>query len=133
MRCNLVASHSGRLKVVQSYNVTDPAELAAGLGVPHTIELNAIWGPDNTNGNAPASYRTTNAPIIPIMQGYWTSFIRTFNPNTFRAPGSPEWTPFGTSQRRILMETNATRMETVPEDQAERCNFLRSIAVDLQQ
>lgn len=67
------------------------------------------------------------------MQGYWTSFIRTFDPNTYRAPGTPEWAPFGTDQQRILFETNATRMETVPADQASRCNNLTSMAVDLQQ
>ncbi|KAH8119020.1 triacylglycerol lipase [Phellopilus nigrolimitatus] len=114
------------------YNVTDKKELADGLGVPHTIEIHAIWGPNNTKG-APKSYFTTNAAIVPVMQGYWTSFIRTFDPNTYRAPGSPEWAPFGTGEQRILFETNATRMETVPADQTRRCDFLTSIAVNLQQ
>ncbi|THH03903.1 hypothetical protein EW145_g5916 [Phellinidium pouzarii] len=115
------------------YNVTDKIDLGNGLGVQHTVELNAIWGPNNTNGNAPKSYFTTNAAIIPVMQGYWTSFIRSFDPNKYRAPGSPVWEPFGTNLQRILFETNATRMETVPEDQVQRCNYLTSIALDLQQ
>ncbi|KAI5118841.1 hypothetical protein M0805_006161 [Coniferiporia weirii] len=115
------------------YNVTDPTQVAEGLGVPHTVETSAIWGPDNTNGGAPASYRTTSAAIVPVMQGYWTSFIRTFNPNTFRASSTPTWEPFGTGQQRILFETNATRMETVPADQMVRCDFLKSIAISLQQ
>ncbi|KAH8119019.1 triacylglycerol lipase [Phellopilus nigrolimitatus] len=115
------------------YNVTDPDQVAQGEGVPHTVEIHAIWGPSNTNGGAPKSYFTTNAAIVPVMQGYWTSFIRTFDPNTYRAPGTPEWAPFGTDQQRILFETNATRMETVPADQASRCNNLTSMAVDLQQ
>ncbi|KAH8119021.1 Alpha/Beta hydrolase protein [Phellopilus nigrolimitatus] len=106
------------------YNVTDKKELADGLGVPHTIEIHAIWGPNNTNGGSPKSYFTTNAAIVPVMQGYWTSFIRTFDPNTFRASGSPEWVPFGDGQQRILFETNATRMETVPAGQTRRCSEL---------
>lgn len=119
--------------VFSSYNVTDPTELAQGLGVPHVIELNAVWGPDNTNGAAPASYKTTNAAIVPVVQGYWTSFIRTFNPNTFKAAGSPVWEPFSSTQQRILFETNATRMETVPSDQASRCAILHSFGDVLQQ
>ena len=111
----------------------DPTQVNQGLGVPHTAELSAVWGPSNTNGAAPPSYTTANAAIVPAVQGYWTSFIRTFNPNTFRAEGSPEWEPFGATQKRILLETNATRMETVPQDQTARCEFLTSIAINLQQ
>jgi carboxylesterase type B len=73
------------------YNVEDPETMAAGYGVPHTIEVNAIWGPENVGGGAPASYNTTNAGIIPVIQGYWTSFVRALDPNTFRAEGSPVW------------------------------------------
>ena len=116
-----------------SYNVTDPAEVAAGDGVPHTIEVHAIWGVNNTNGGTPASYFTTNAAIVPIMQGYWTSFIRTFNPNTHKARNAPDWEPFGTGENRILLQTNASKMETVPLDQKARCNFLHSIGIALQQ
>ena len=112
-----------------SYNVTDPTQAAEGLGVPHTVELGAVWGPENINGGAPASLFTTNAAIIPVVQGYWTSFIRALDPNVFRAPGSPEWAPFTSSTERILIQTNATRLETVPEDQKSRCNFLTSQAV----
>ena len=115
-----------------SYNVLDPTQAAQGLGVPHTIEINAIWGPANTNGSAPASYFTTNAPIVPVIQAYWTSFIRSFNPNTHRLAGTPAWEPFGTQQARLKIQTNATAMEVVPSDQAERCAFLNSISVQIQ-
>ena len=53
------------------------------------------------------------------MQGYWTSFIRSLNPNTYRAPGSPVWETFSANVQRILFMTNATKMETVPEDQKQ--------------
>ena len=112
--------------------MTDPTELAEGLGVPHTIEINAIWGLNSTTGTPPASYFTTNANIIPVIQGYWTSFIRTLDPNTLRADGTPMWIQFD-GIHRILFETNNTRIEQIPDDQASRCDFLRSIAVSLQQ
>lgn len=113
------------------YNVLDPDEVAQGLGVPHIAETNALWGPENTGG-APASYFTTNAPIVPIVQGYWTSFMRSFNPNTHRAPGSPVWEPFGIQMARLKIQTNATEMEVVPLDQRQRCEFLNGISVQIQ-
>ena len=117
------------------YNVEDPAQVASGLGVPHTVEVNAIWGPENVNGAAPASYSTPlNRHIVPLMQGYWTSFIRTHNPNTYRIPGSPfwqEWIP--PLMNRIRFETNTTTMEIVDEDTQIHCRYLESIGLILQQ
>lgn len=72
------------------YNVTDTDDIAAGIGVPHTAEQSAIWAE-----TSPSSYKTTNKPIIPLMQGYWLSFIRTLNPNTMAAPGAPVWNDWG--------------------------------------
>ncbi|KAF4268368.1 hypothetical protein CNMCM8714_001577 [Aspergillus fumigatus] len=101
------------------YAVEDEAAQASGTGVSHTVEVNAIWGPKYTNGGAPPSYTTTNAPIVPVMQGYWTSFIKTFNPNTHRYPGSPEWKTWGDGggYNRNFIKTNETKMESVPIDQ----------------
>lgn len=116
------------------WNVIDRAYAAAGYGVTHVVEVGAIWGPENANGFAPASYSTTNAAIVPVVQAYWTSFIRSFDPNTFRLPGTPEWgawTPDG--YQRLMFQTNATAMETVPEDQKERCAYLTSIGVAIKQ
>ena len=117
----------------ESYNVSDPGQVAAGYGVPHISELSAIWGPNNTQGFSPPSYLSINRPIIPIVQGYWTSFIRAFNPNSYRARGTPEWQTFGSIGTRMLFEVNNTRLETVPDDQKERCAYISSIALDIQQ
>ena len=128
------SQYSQQLNWNYHYDVHDPASDAAGLGVTHTVEVNAIWGPQYVTGTPPASYNNTNAAIIPVMQGYWTSFIRSYNPNTFRAEGSPEWLPWTDQiQDRILLQTNANRMETVPRDQQERCGYLSSIGVSIQQ
>ena len=72
------------------YNVTDPDDIAAGIGVPHGAEQSAIWAE-----TSPSSYKTINKPTIPLMQGYWLSFIRTLNPNTMAAPGAPVWNEWG--------------------------------------
>ncbi|KAI4148808.1 MAG: hypothetical protein LQ340_004926 [Diploschistes diacapsis] len=116
------------------YDVHDPTLDMEGYGVTHTVEVNAIWGPQYVTGMPPASYNTTNAAIVPVMQGYWTSFIRSFNPNTYRAPGSPRWVHWNNQdQNRILLQTNASRMETVPWDQRERCSYLSAIGFFIQQ
>ncbi|KAJ5558161.1 CAZyme family CE10 [Penicillium sp. DV-2018c] len=117
------------------YAVQDPADEASGRGVTHTVEVNAIWGPDNTGG-APASYYTTNAAIVPVVQAYWTSFIMHLDPNVKRLSSSPRWQTWGQggdAYRRIFIRTGETRMETVPQDQRTRCEYLIGIGVDLHQ
>ncbi|KAJ5951812.1 Carboxylesterase type B [Penicillium vulpinum] len=118
------------------YAVQDPANEKSGVGTYHTVELNAIWGPTNTRNKAPASYYTTNADIVPLMQGYWTSFITSLDPNTKRLPSSPKWETWGQDgdgYRRIFIRSKETKMETVPQGQRSRCKYLTSIGVDLQQ
>ncbi|EXJ94810.1 cholinesterase [Capronia coronata CBS 617.96] len=128
------------------YNVEDPAQMDQGLGVPHTVELGAIWGPDNVHGAVPASYRAgeSNAWIIPVMQGYWTSFIRALDPNVFRVEGSPLWEEFSTptqdggaedkAQRRMLFDkSHTTRMEKVSTSTRARCRYFGEIGAAIRQ
>jgi cholinesterase len=116
------------------YNVQVSSLMERGYGVPHIAEQNAIWGPHYTHGLGWASYLAENKAIIPVVQAYWLSFVRTYNPNTFRLPGSPEWEEWSPSkQRRLVIQTNKTRMEVVDSEQRKRCEYLSSIAVDIQQ
>lgn len=119
------------------WNVQDPEAVASGLGVTHTVEVNAVWGPENVNGGAPESYAEggVNADIVPVTQAYWTSFIRSYDPNTHRLEGSPEWAQWTreNGDRRLKFETGSTEMEDVPEAQRERCAYLSSVAVGLGQ
>ncbi|EJU04788.1 triacylglycerol lipase [Dacryopinax primogenitus] len=129
---------------VYRYNVMDPIQMSQGLGVPHTIELVAIWGPENliwgpygvVAGTPPASYFPggVNAAAVPMMQAYWTSFIRSYDPNTYRLPGTPEWgqwTVWG--KQRIVLQTNATVTEVVDYGQHSRCAWLEAIGLLTQQ
>ncbi|KAE8141459.1 Alpha/Beta hydrolase protein [Aspergillus pseudotamarii] len=116
------------------YAVQDPDLEESGLGVDHIVEIKAIWGPNYVTGDPPSSYFTTNAPIVPVMQGYWTSFIKTFAPNPHHYPGSPQWNTWGNEgYSRIFIKTNETRMEQVSEDQRECCEYLINIRPELQQ
>lgn len=70
-----------------------------------------------------------------MVQAYWTSFIRCFDPNTHRLRGTPKWEAWtqGNAFQRLKFETNATCMEAVPADQQARCKYLSSIGVSLEQ
>jgi cholinesterase len=120
------------------WNVEDPAQVAAGEGVPHTVELNAIFGPFNTRGSSPASYypNGTNAHAVPVVQAYWTSFIRSFDPNTYRLGGTAEWLPWDEEgQQRILFDTGGlTSMESLAGSELmDRCEYWSDIGVDIRQ
>lgn len=122
------------------YNVEDPDQISSGLGVPHTVELNAIFGPDNVPANAaPKSYfpGQENANVVPVIQAYWTSFIRTFDPNTYKLQGSAEWYEYYGSQgepQRLLFNTGgATIMEDVDAGQRARCAYFLSIGPSIKQ
>lgn len=125
------------------YNVQDPSQVQQGLGVPHAVELAAIWGPRNVHGASPYSYRSggTNAWITPLMQSYWTSFVRQLDPNPFRQSGAPEWTGFiaeddgeNGSWRRMLFDTaSTTGMENVSTTLRARCKYLSEIGPAIRQ
>ncbi|KAK0730976.1 Alpha/Beta hydrolase protein [Lasiosphaeris hirsuta] len=119
------------------WNVEDAQQMADGLGVPHTAEVDALFGPYNTRGPAPASYFPggINAHAVLVIQGYWVSFIKTFDPNAYRCCGSAEWKPWTEKlNHRLLFDTGGkTSMESLDAGLKERCQYVDSIAVSLHQ
>lgn len=121
------------------YNVSDQNQINQGIGVPHVAEQSAIWG-----ASSPASYKTTNAPIIPMMQQYWISFIRSFDPNTEKLDGAPNWDDWGkpdsTGGKRLLVQNpgpnaalSTTTMELIDDDYRHKCDVLGAWAVAIKQ
>lgn len=108
------------------YNVQDPPRIAAGLGVTHTFDLQAIFGL-NYGGSVSSSMRDINAAIIPIVMHYYISFIRTLDPNLLRADGAPFWRSWGAGER-LKIQTNATAMETISDVQRNRCDLWKRLA-----
>ncbi|UKZ80008.1 hypothetical protein TrVFT333_007772 [Trichoderma virens FT-333] len=109
------------------YNVLDPDNVANGLGVPHTFETSAVFGPGYSDTPA-ASYFTTNAAIVPVTMHYFLSFVTKLNPNAAKYHSAPNWDPWGQGTgQRIRLQTNNTAMEPVPSDQIARCNLWRSL------
>ncbi|KAH7416637.1 triacylglycerol lipase-like protein [Cadophora sp. MPI-SDFR-AT-0126] len=119
------------------YNVKDPSLEASGTGVSHVSNTFLLWGLEYTtlsDASKPASYypNGTNAHIGPILRGYWTSFIRTGDPNTYRLKGTPLWERFDRQkQPRMNFETNNTAMQIIPADQKARCRYASGIGGSL--
>jgi len=117
-------------------NILDQQYLALGLGVPHTIESLAIFGPNQGGTCDDCSFETYNAPIVPIVMNYFISFVMTLNPNPLAAQEAPAWEPWGrggAQGQRIRFQTNHTAMEIVPTDQVERCSVWKNLAPAMRQ
>lgn len=120
------------------YNVAEPGNVANGLGVPHVAELNAIWSQKKPVANPGSDF---NADIPLLMQKYWISFIRTFDPNVYRHPGSPRWEEWTADGRgagkpsRLVVQhgVNASKIEELQEPQKRRCDNITSWAVSIKQ
>ncbi|KAK0656136.1 Alpha/Beta hydrolase protein [Cercophora newfieldiana] len=116
------------------YNVQDEENIASGVGVPHLFEAAAVFGPDNIGGHAKASYWTYNAPIVPVVMKYWISFVRALDPNVYRENGSPKWKEWDNKgMERLVLETGKSRMESVSEEERERCAFWEGLGEVLEQ
>ncbi|KAF4951062.1 hypothetical protein FSARC_13008 [Fusarium sarcochroum] len=103
------------------YNVQIESFIKDGTGVPHVSNGPAVFGPDMTAALAGPSYRTYNAPMVPIVQNYWISFVRSLDPNTHRDEDAPRWENWGDDQRRLVFELGNNTMESVDKGEQERC------------
>ncbi|KAK3393415.1 Alpha/Beta hydrolase protein [Podospora didyma] len=134
---SVFAKHGVNASYAYRWNVEDPTQVKAGYGVPHTIEVDALFGPYNVRSAAPPSYFPggINEHAVPVIQGYWTSFIQTYDPNKKSCCGSAEWKPWSDqSKQRLRFDTGGvTKMEAIDDDLKERCQYLNSIGVSLHQ
>ncbi|KAM5527194.1 triacylglycerol lipase [Fusarium oxysporum f. sp. phaseoli] len=109
------------------WNVEDPGLMEEGLGVPHTVETDALLGTKYGKDDAPESYKPggINEKASPVMQGYWTSFIRSFDPNKHRYPEAAEWKRWkaGRPQRLVFGTGGTTSVEEIPSDLKVKCKY----------
>lgn len=115
------------------WNVVDPKEAAEGLGVSHTVELNALLGAQYVD-DPPESYKAggVNEKATPAIQGYWTSFIRTYDPNKKRHPGTARWQQWSSDKGRLEFGTGgSTTMKQLSRTMKERCDYWASIALQM--
>ena len=121
-------------------HILDPVEVAAGFGVPHTWEVQAVWGPAYAKQYAALpgadSYNPgkTNHGIVSVVQKYWINFaLSGGNPNSHKTahnPSLPFWHVFDikTGAKRLKLQTNNTIVEPVRDWELERLDFWLSVA-----
>lgn len=103
------------------WDVAPQSNIESGLGVTHCDETNSIWG---IQKNLP------EVNLNPIIQAYWSSFIRTGNPNTYKLASAPIWGRMdfvGLQRIHFVDDPSEVAMEVVPADYYARCNFLTTI------
>ncbi|KAK7180473.1 carboxylesterase [Paraphaeosphaeria sporulosa] len=126
-------AYAGQSSWVYDWVVPDPEDEASGSGAYHTVEKHAIWGPNNTDGNPPKSYRPggVNAGVVPLMQGYVTSFVRWLDPNVGRAEGAPRWEKAKDGKTLRIGGVSGSGVGSLEEVEgkgfAERCKRLRPV------
>lgn len=117
------------------FNVLTPSEIQQGVGVSHTSELSNVFGPGNTPaGSSTSTFDFNDISLTPILQAYYTSFVRFLDPNAHTIQGSVFWPEFSPdTNERLLLQVNATTVETVPSDQLARCQFWKGLVIQMEQ
>lgn len=67
--------------------------------------------------------------------GYWVSFVRAGNPNTFKLERSPAWAPFTSDRARIVLQEDPDGSTAISgsfgeqesEGEVSRCNFVAGL------
>jgi len=118
-------------------DIRDPVEVAAGYIVPHTWEVQAVWGPEYATqyvalpGADSYDAGKSNAAIVPVVQSYWTQFVTSGgDPNKLGSNTPVNWKDFERGQSLVLA-TNQTRMQAIDEDLLRKCAFWDSIAAEV--
>lgn len=135
--CQVMSSTNSSGVWNYSYNITTTQSEDSGLGVTHTIDTGAIFGPyyEGTPDLASSiAYTTYNAAAVPILMDYYISFVKTLSPNTYRNAAAPEWVPYSSNstQQRLKLEIGDTVMEDVPGPLLGNCVFWAGLATAME-
>lgn len=108
------------------YNLIELWQADKGNRATHTSEVPAVFGVGFA-GNASSALGTYNADMVPVLQNYIISFVKTLNPNTLKNEAAPTWNGFGDGHgERLLLElpVDEIRTEEVPDFQRKGCGLL---------
>jgi acetylcholinesterase len=118
-------------------HIIDPVEFAAGYLVPHTWEVQAVWGPEYAINYVALPGATSyniggiNRQEVSEVQNFWIQFAKSIgNPNN--EPTSKDallWHIFSDNQQRLRLQTNDTRMETLSRTEIDRCAFWSKLSL----
>jgi carboxylesterase type B len=142
---NSIAKYAGQYgnsSAVYRYLFNQPSTLTrlAGLGVPHTLDLGAIFGANVAPIYGPFDFTSAvknvvsfgsfapgaeNAVSASIMQNYITSFVRFLDPNRLKVAVAPTWQPFAVARQSLVVANIGTNMYPATNDTI--CDFWESV------
>lgn len=118
---------SGQPTWLYLYNTTSPQHDTNGYGAEHTSELEAVW-------NTSTSLDSRIKAQIPLMQGYWTSFILNKDPNPNATASAPFWSQYNASSpSRMVLRTGSNGMAAIKQNVKDRCSYWDSISSSIRQ
>ncbi|KAF2167133.1 hypothetical protein M409DRAFT_54332 [Zasmidium cellare ATCC 36951] len=147
---NLIATYASQVAPVWRYqfNQSSAVTRAFDYGVPHNIDLGAIFGPNVgpytglfdlidtvTNALSFGSFANENAAVSAIMMNYIISFTKTLDPNPLKASQAPTWTQFaaGGHFQQIVVQNQGSSVQAVTSTTSTRCSFWASVLAETRQ
>ncbi|KAF2689760.1 alpha/beta-hydrolase [Lentithecium fluviatile CBS 122367] len=115
-------------------NVVDPVELGTGYIVPHTWEVQAVWGPEYAVSYVALpsadSYDVggINRNVVAEVQHFWIQFATTGGNLGDGPTNTPTWSRFNDQLQRFRLQTNSSAMEDIAKIELDRCVFWTSLA-----
>jgi acetylcholinesterase len=117
-------------------HIVDPIEFAAGYLVPHTWEVQAVWGPEYAINYVALPGATSynnggiNRQAVSEVQNFWIQFAKSGgDPNhPTTAEDTLIWHQFSDENQRLKLQTNATTMEKLSRTELDRCAFWSNIS-----
>lgn len=117
-------------------SIIDPTELAAGYIVPHTWEVQAIWGPEYAinyvalPGAKSYDVGGGNRHAVLEVQDFWIRFATSGGSlnSSKNSTQTPVWSRYNDGQQRLRLQTNASTMEQISQTEVDRCAYWTSIA-----
>ncbi|KAK0384680.1 hypothetical protein NLU13_8766 [Sarocladium strictum] len=127
-----ISQHGQPRSYAYLWNVEDPEQVASGLGVPHTVEVKAMFAPGYPKTQPSYEEGGINAKAVHVLQAYWTSFIRTLDPNKYRLEGSARWEQWTSkSAERLVFGTRGTTKMAPIGELKTRCDYWQKNGLDM--
>jgi para-nitrobenzyl esterase len=110
---------------VWEYQFERPLPGSGSPSTRHSGELPYVfgWAQQTATRVMGATFGPADAALSEQMQGYWTNFARTGNPN---GPGLPQWPAFSSSSPVLLHFTRDAESAAAPAAPRETCTLLQT-------
>jgi para-nitrobenzyl esterase len=95
--------------------------------VEHSGDLPYVFGNLSGTGSLGGAYTDADRTLSGQIQGYWTNFAKTGNPN---GPGLPEWPKFEGKSRMYVRFTTDARVEVRANERKPFVDLFRDVLAD---